>query len=63
MLARRFDGAFATVPARKVRGSLEMFDKEISASEVAVGPFPFAHEGEITLSVRNGDYSLWSCDA
>jgi anti-sigma factor ChrR (cupin superfamily) len=35
-----------------------MFDREISASEVVVGPFPFAHEGEITLAVRNGDYSL-----
>jgi hypothetical protein len=34
-----------------------MFDKKISASEVAAGPFPFVHEGEITLAARNGDYS------
>jgi len=35
-----------------------MFDKEISASQIEAGRFPFPSEGEITLAIRNSDYSL-----
>ena len=35
-----------------------MFDQEILASEVNAGKFPFPSEGDITLAVRNKNYSL-----
>lgn len=35
-----------------------MFDREISASQVKAGRFPFPCEGDITLAVRNSNYAL-----
>lgn len=35
-----------------------MFDQEILSSQVEVGRFPFPSEGDITLAVRNKNYSL-----
>jgi anti-sigma factor ChrR (cupin superfamily) len=35
-----------------------MFDREILATEVKADRFPFASEGDITLAVRNADYTL-----
>jgi quercetin dioxygenase-like cupin family protein len=35
-----------------------MFDQEIFASQVKADRFPFASEGDITLAVRNTDYTL-----
>jgi hypothetical protein len=35
-----------------------MFDREIAASQVKADRFPFPHEGDVTLAVRNKDYSL-----
>jgi redox-sensitive bicupin YhaK (pirin superfamily) len=35
-----------------------MFDQETLASQVTAGPFAFPSEGEITLAVRNKNYSL-----
>jgi quercetin dioxygenase-like cupin family protein len=35
-----------------------MFDQEIFASQVKADRFPFPSEGEITLAVRNKNYSL-----
>ena len=35
-----------------------MFDQEILASQVKSDRFPFPSEGEITLAVRNRNYSL-----
>jgi quercetin dioxygenase-like cupin family protein len=35
-----------------------MFDQEILASQVIANRFPFPHEGDITLAVRNADYGL-----
>ena len=35
-----------------------MFDQEILASQVTAGRFPFPSEGDITLAVRNKNYSL-----
>ena len=35
-----------------------MFDQEILASEVQSDRFPFSSEGNITLAVRNKNYSL-----
>lgn len=35
-----------------------MFDREISASQVKAGRFPFPCKGDITLAVRNSNYAL-----
>jgi hypothetical protein len=35
-----------------------MFDQEILASQVRADRFPFPHEGDITLAVRNTNYAL-----
>jgi quercetin dioxygenase-like cupin family protein len=35
-----------------------MIDREILASELKADRFPFQSEGDITLAVRNADYSL-----
>jgi quercetin dioxygenase-like cupin family protein len=35
-----------------------MFDQEIVASEVKADKFPFPHEGDVTLAVRNANYEL-----
>src|ERR1700759_4008023 len=35
-----------------------MFNEEIVASQVKADKFPFPSEGNITLAVRNADYSL-----
>ena len=35
-----------------------MFDQEILDSQVKADKFPFPSEGEITLAVRNKNYSL-----
>ena len=35
-----------------------MFDQEVFAAQVKAGGFPFPSEGNITLAVRNKNYSL-----
>ena len=35
-----------------------MVDQEISASQLKADRFPFAHEGDITLTVRNASFAL-----
>jgi quercetin dioxygenase-like cupin family protein len=35
-----------------------MFDQEIVASQVKADKFPFPHERDVTLAVRNADYLL-----
>jgi quercetin dioxygenase-like cupin family protein len=35
-----------------------VFDQEIVASQVKADKFPFPHEGNVTLAVRNANYEL-----